>query len=395
MKSYNFYSSDTFKNQYLKQLNTYKNPVAIYSSGHIGRQIKKLLEKENIPVLCFINEKHRIQNGECDNIPIFNYQTFLSIYSPKIPVINCENHNSDIPVTKNKVIPWYMLYYGKQFSYSELLKIDPETWCFFKSDEQLKKLYPKTENILSFFYINVCITQKCNLKCKYCSHLIPLFNAPIHYELVKILQSIDRFLDAIDYLHHIGILGGEPFLHPDLINIVNKLLGYKKIGYIEILTNGTYIPSDSVLEQISDDRILIRISDYGCSSDKLEGFVSKLIQHKILYQIYQEHSWHDYGLTNVPHLRNVFQLKNIFQTCSSSNCYQIKNSKLYHCAYSGSIEELHLSGYPNIPSVNLLSNDSAESIRSKILQLKSLEYISICDFCNGDTGRPVKPGLQK
>ena len=221
-----------------------------------------------------------------------------------------------------------------------------------------------------------------------------MFNKPIHYETEKILQSIKVFLGVVDYVHRLGVLGGEPFLHPDFTYIIKELLRQKKVGFIEILTNGTCLPSDTVLAELSDERILIRISDYGILPEKIHKFVSKLTHHNILYQVYKEHSWHDYGLTNIPYHRNESQLKDIFQACSSSGCYQIKNGKLYHCAYNGSIDELRLKGYPSIPAVNLLSNENIDDTRSKILHLKELNYISICDYCNGDKGNPVKPGLQ-
>lgn len=394
MEKYYFHPYNDQNINHLKLLKKNNCCVAVYSSGHIGRQIKKLLTSENITVLCFINGSHRIQSGFCDGIPVLNCQTFINKYSIKIPVINCENHTNCIQITENTIIPWYELYFEKFFSYQELLEIDPETWCFYKSNERLKYLALNTPQPFSFFYINVCITQKCNLKCKYCSHLMPLFGKPIHYEEDKILQSIHRFLEAVDYVHRLGLLGGEPFLHPKLISIIKKLLCQKKVGFIEVLTNGTCLPSDTVLEQLSDERILIRISDYGVSPQKINTLISKLRYHKILYQVYHEHNWHDYGLTNTPYQRSDSYLKEIFQTCSSSSCYQIKNGKLYHCAYSGSINELQLQGYPDIPAVNLLSDESISNIRSQILHLTALKYISICDYCNGDKGNSVKPGLQ-
>lgn len=394
MEKYYFCPPNEQTLNYLELLEKNNYQVAIYSSGHIGRQIKKLLESNHITISCFINGKYRVQSGYCDGIPVIDEQTFSTKYPMTMLVINCENHTDYFPSIKNIVIPWYELYYGKTFSYQELLEIDPETWCLYKSNEILKHQNVNVDEFLSFFYINVCITQKCSLKCKYCSHLMPLFDKPAHYETGKILQSVETFLEAVNYVHRLGILGGEPFLHPELPTIIRELLCKKKIGFIEILTNGTCFLSDAVLENLSDERIMIKISDYGISPKKIQKFISKLTYHNILYQVYKDHSWHDYGLTNIPHHRNKSQLRDIFQTCSSSGCYQIKNGKLYHCAYSGSIEELGLKGYPKIPSVNLLSGESISDIRSKILHLNELNYISICDYCNGDKGRSVKPGLQ-
>lgn len=100
MEKYYFHSHDDQITNRLELLKKNNHCVAIYSSGHIGRQVKKLLASENITVSCFINGSHRIQSGFCDGIPVLDYQKFIAKYPITIPVINCENHTDCLPYKK-------------------------------------------------------------------------------------------------------------------------------------------------------------------------------------------------------------------------------------------------------------------------------------------------------
>ncbi len=45
----------------------------------------------------------------------------------------------------------------------------------------------------------------------------------------QIASDIDKFFAAMDSVGTVTIMGGEPFMHPDLSKIVNKLLEKKKL----------------------------------------------------------------------------------------------------------------------------------------------------------------------
>ena len=80
MKKYYFYSHENQTTNHLESLKKNNCQVAIYSSGHIGRQIKKLLESEHIVVSCFINGNYRLQSGFVDDIPLLDDRIFATKY---------------------------------------------------------------------------------------------------------------------------------------------------------------------------------------------------------------------------------------------------------------------------------------------------------------------------
>lgn len=395
MKYYQFPDLLPEEQKKLQFLKKHKK-AAIYSSGHIGRQTLHFLQTHEIEIICFINGPQRIQCGSCESIPIYNLDKFKTMNDTTISIVYCEGHELIGNVLKNYVtIPWYLLYHDKKFSYKELLTIDSETLCLAKSFyAQPIHHYSSLEEDLRFFYVNLCITQKCTLKCKNCNHLIPHFEPARHYDLDTIKQSVETLLQATNYIYKFGILGGEVFLHPQIYDILQFLLASPQIGCIEILTNGTVIPGKKLLNILGNEKIFLRISDYGIRSSALNFCIHFLHKNEILYSVYSDLAWHNYGLSNKAQHKSADTLIQQFQKCSSAQCYHIKGTKLYHCPYSGSIEQLNLNGYPPIPSVNLLPTQNTALLQKELYQLQNMPYINICDYCHGDCGKPIPAGIQ-
>lgn len=381
--------------QKLNVLHT-KKRVAIYSSGHIGRKIFELLQNRGIDVVCFINSPQRIQTGNYQKIPICSLSEFNTRANATIPIIYCENHEyNETALRDYLIIPWYILFHDKKMAYCQLLDIDPETFCLAQSNYQhFMKNTSISQVMVEFFYVNLCITQKCTLKCKHCNHLIPGFKNAVHYEIEQIKQVFRVLFRGVNYIYKLGILGGEPFLHPQLYEIIEFLLSCPQIGCIEILTNGTILPNKKQTQILKNERIFLRISDYGLHSHVLKSNIQYFYENEILYYVYQDLLWHDYGLSNQSHGKCIAELVSQFQQCSSAQCYHIKGEKLYHCAYSGSIDQQHLNGYPSVPAIELIDSKSEKHLTRELIQLKEMQYINICDYCYGDCGLTVTAGIQ-
>ena len=96
------------------------------------------------------------------------------------------------------------------------------------------------------------ITQKCNFRCIHC------------YEGEKIQKDMnfDDIKYCIDELHRNGIkklqiIGGEPLLHPQIIQILKYCIG--KFEEFSIFTNGSYI-TDEICEQLKQLNAIVYVS---------------------------------------------------------------------------------------------------------------------------------------
>ena len=90
-----------------------------------------------------------------------------------------------------------------------------------------------TQDILLDFYL----LSMCNLKCKYC-----IAQEDRKRTFVMKKDDIDKVINAIKISERkfkITVLGGEPFLHPQLAYVIEQLEKLENVKSIWIFTNGT------------------------------------------------------------------------------------------------------------------------------------------------------------
>lgn len=98
------------------------------------------------------------------------------------------------------------------------------------------KLKPRVNNYLPIS-LGIYINMKCNLRCEFCYYdwdnedIIE----NISVENFKHLLSFPLFKHAF----RLTLAGGEPFLHPDILNLIS--IGHETKHYISLHTNGTLI----------------------------------------------------------------------------------------------------------------------------------------------------------
>lgn len=237
-------------------------------------------------------------------------------------------------------------------------------------------------------YLEIPITTKCTLKCKNCSNIIPYYEKPCHMDLEKMLESIDIFLDCIKNIVYIRLLGGEPFLNPDLLKIINKLLESDKIQRVEIVTNGTIVPrSKKLISVLQNKKVIVAISDYRIvNNEKLVNFLRK---NNIKYKINTAKYWMDYG--NVKYRgKNSEELKKQFRKCNSI-CKSLINGQIHLCPRSAHGTDLKFIENNSSDYVDLLNKKiDIDEKRANLRALLKKEYIEACNYCDYGTDKCKK-----
>lgn len=92
----------------------------------------------------------------------------------------------------------------------------------------------------SIEYLRISVTERCNLRCIYCSP-----QECLNISRKKVL-SPGEFEKIVDVMSKIGVkrvrlTGGEPLLREDICEIISRISANKKIEDISLTTNGVYL----------------------------------------------------------------------------------------------------------------------------------------------------------
>lgn len=120
---------------------------------------------------------------------------------------------------------------------------------------------------LSVQVLDINVSARCTLDCKYCGQQAgdtkrKFPEKYIDYPIEDTIRSIDLIVDRMDAVGTFSIIGGEPFIHPQIKHIIVHCLTKNNVGMIAITTNGICKLTDDLLDSIRDDRVKINFSNY-------------------------------------------------------------------------------------------------------------------------------------
>lgn len=365
-------------------VNVYQNePVMIYGATVGGKMIFQCLQKKGIAVECFIDRK--VQNKNFCGIPVKNPEilkskkgmlliavtrSYISVCQ-FLKTINFDQIYSCVNLIAGKTRADFNYEKDELVGVSDFLVKYPLYVHGFSGE---KLILPTLE---------VFITERCTLRCRDCSHLVKYYKSPKNYNMKKILQYLSNFLDVVDYIEEIIILGGEPLLHTELPEILNYCKKSKKIRDITVISNGTIIPNHNVIAAMEESEARLRLSDYGVLSSKIMEIQQLCEEHNIECFVLRE-TWTDMGAIS-KHDYNLEELKNVFSDCPFAFDLLLLNGKLCRCAHVAHLNNLQMidSSVHDCIDFTHISKNDIESIRTTLWQYMNIEYLEGCQYCNG------------
>lgn len=112
------------------------------------------------------------------------------------------------------------------------------------------------------------INSGCNLRCKHCYVGTALLNQAVHFSA----KSISGFVKDLPALDRVTLLGGEPFFHPNLLEIID-LFGRTPCKERRLTTNLTVFDSDAMsLLKSAHFRVCVSLDGHTAAlHDELRG----------------------------------------------------------------------------------------------------------------------------
>lgn len=359
-----------------------------YGIGRIGRRVLPSLLKEfKIPFL--IDEKKNSKKVlGLDVLDIAEAASIIKEKKLKIVV-------TTVKYSYDEIAKQLILYGFKEY-------LD---FCMFERFAGEWNLRWRNKCVLS--KIDTVITSRCTLKCRNCNLFIGYANCHADMEFNDLKKSFKVFFDSVDYVYEYTLLGGEPFMHVELEQILCFLMeNYgDRIGKINLISNGTIVPCEKVLKLMEKFEMSVHISDYTQSVNyekKLAEVIDTFSERGIEYYVIPSNTWKD-----VKYPAKDFTAKNPREhmlLCGHST-HSVGNGKLYWCDPAFAAE--CFTGFKAMEddSLDLVKNKENNSkyeatlniLRYMLGDVNERGYMSICEKCAGvgrDNSEIVTAGLQ-
>jgi len=153
---------------------------------------------------------------------------------------------------------------------------------------------PKMQSYLFHIYTNLSLdinlNYMCSLSCVGCNRILykrqnPEYNISID-KIIKCLEDIEK---NNVHLQHIGLSGGEPTLHPDIMQICSKVIKLKsKNCKVQLVTNGYSQKTKNIIPKIESMGIKIYNSQKSNTKEDIKGFHSHTVTPNEVHQLSNE-----------------------------------------------------------------------------------------------------------
>lgn len=357
------------------------------------RSMDILMGEGVLKIKCIVD--HNVKDVETiqninDISSAYHQSKEIKINRTNIPLIHIDDFdfNSQVIITTDVF---------KQ-KYKDYLEKNNVKYTWYKN---IASIWPlKHKNKVHIYQTDVLVTERCTLACSYCNMFMPHYEAPIHRELDIIKSDVDSYFKIVDYVSVFHLVGGEPFLYPNIEDIIEYILKnyIHKIDKLIITTNGTILPKQSTLDLLKENDVILSVSDY---TDKLPHIQKKVLRvldtyksQNINHYVRNEIEWYDFGDLRIKKNLTTDELIKHFDSCTAP-FRGLNDGKFYYCHLNTSAVRTNLFPLNNNDYVSI--NDvSKEDLIKFDLGYTNLGYVTFCDNCNGcNTGIKVPVSYEK
>lgn len=126
--------------------------------------------------------------------------------------------------------------------------------------------------LIEIIHLDLNIVEHCNFHCTACSHASPL-HKPWSMGLEEAEQDI-LALKPFLKVRNVNIVGGEPTLHPQLVEIMRLLKRIRLDEATHVITNGSLLPR--MTEEFWKELEFLKVSIYG----RLDPAIPLMVEEK-------------------------------------------------------------------------------------------------------------------
>lgn len=350
------------------------NGVVVFGAGVIGARICGILKSFNM-FAGYIDNNIEKQNLGFKNEKVYSVDEIIN----KNCFIVLAGTDEHMPEMMKQLFRYGLQINNDFILYNEFETSWFQTLLLYKFD----RLYTNLAQI--------CVTERCTLKCKKCAHachLVPMSQKDMMLESVK--KSADCFFEVFDVVNEFVLIGGEPFLYKNLGILIDYICKKyrEKINLFTITTNGTLVPNEEVLKSCKKNSVVIRVSDYSKTIPRLLHNYKKLYktldEYGIDYLTWEtddKNSWVDYGF-DVLENKSIEDTMATYRKCKTL-CREVKEDRYYYCVMAHTVAENMGLDFGKDDYLDLNQNLTKEEILLFELGYNEKGYLDMCSICRG------------
>jgi|KBSMisStaDraftv2_1062788.scaffolds.fasta_scaffold03161_10 MoaA/NifB/PqqE/SkfB family radical SAM enzyme len=239
------------------------------------------------------------------------------------------------------------------------------------------------------FGVEYNLTEHCNLSCYQCDHASPLM-AKKFASLEDYERDVRVFAQAV-HVEEFRLVGGEPLLHPQLIDFMKIARDIGVGDKIKIYTNGMLL--HTMPDEFWALTDILWISTYPGIRRRMldETIAAKCEEHGILLDLRPTITEFNRSCIN-NRVEDEDLVKRIFSQCKMANeysCFAIYDGMFFRCSVAPFTQaRLRMAGIdfpgPEVDGIRIHGNARlGDEIAARV---KSKEPLKSCTYCLGSSG---------
>ena len=326
--------------------------IYIYGFGLSGKWLSEILKENNIYPAAFIDSDIKKEGHSYKDIKVIRFSNAINKFN-KSHLNNCDR------LIINTIVDIQDI--ADQLSNHDLFDTEPlglylDDFEPFPIEEStsnyvLYSLNAVKSSHMAFFdndtkffrSVDLQITERCSMKCKDCSNLMQYYEKPKNITYQELCSDLDAFLNHIDHLFEVRLIGGEPFVHPEAYKLLGYCTNLPKVSYVSIFTNSTIKFNTQKLLDFDIDlkKLSFSITNYGGKNARnLESNLSILDSLNIHYRVHEPEWWTDSG-TILNERKTEKEAIELYEKCCGKNLFTISEGRIYRCPFASNADRLH------------------------------------------------------
>ncbi len=389
--------------EFTKHLKENQDRLIIFGTGEHGERMVKSLQQNEIVPVCFCDNNKEKIGKELESVRICSFDEVKKQYKNPIFLISPYLVKFQTQIIQQiKSADFSMLsYYTISYFYQHIEEAYIKT-PFEKNQLSVyknKRYETVHTDYLYTFALTLLITHKCTLNCRDCVQFIPYHKNKQHYDKEVIFSYLDKLDEIYDFVTVFRIHGGEPFMHPDLFEILEYAQKKESFKTILVTTNGTILPDREKFAKLDPHKVHFLFSNYGSLSNKMPELIALFDQLEFAWEHHPlDKEWFDCSVTGFRN-KPENELQQMYKSCAHI-CIQITDGKLFTCSNIGTAGYM-LGIMPKdvIEYVDFMDpNKTIAQLREEMrVFLYGMDYFKGCNWCTGYTESeqiPIPPAIQ-